>query len=131
MLTLFTTTVAAKELVMRCNENIYKYVEDPSGDKVFWKHKKKTKNKYEEWCTEAPTDRDIKNGMLAKEGWTRIIKNNKSTCLVKKITWSNPTDVWSNLASVTDFVKIARHVEYYANSKGSKKNILDIACKKL
>ena len=44
MLTLFTTTVAAKELVMKCNENIYKYVEDPSGDKVFWKHKKKTKN---------------------------------------------------------------------------------------
>jgi len=131
MLTLFTTAVAAEELVMKCNQTIYKYVEDPTGDKVFYKNKKMTKNKYQEFCAEAPTDGDIEIGMLTKEGLTRIIKDNKSTCLTKKITSSNPTEVLTNLVSVTDFVKFTRHVEYYANSTGSKKNVFDITCKKL
>ena len=45
MLTLFTTAVAAEELVMNCDEYIYKYIQDPAGDKIIWKHKKWTKNK--------------------------------------------------------------------------------------
>jgi len=129
MLTLFTTAVAAEELVMMCDKTIFKYVQDPAGDKVFWKDEKWTKNKYEEWCTEAPTKSDIENGMLESEGWTRIIKDNKATCLFKKITWSNPTEVMTNSVSVTDFVNFTRHVEYYVTSTGSKKNVYDITCK--
>ena len=131
MLTLFTTAVAAEELVMNCDEYIYKYIQDPAGDKIIWKHKKWTKNKYEEWCSEAPTKSDIENGMLSSEGWTRIIKDNKATCLIKKSTWSNPTEVMTNSVSVNDFVNFTRYVEYYVTSTGSKKNVLDITCKKL
>ena len=129
MLTLFTTAVAAEEIVMKCDEHTYKYIQDPARDKVFWKHKKWTKNKYEEWCSEAPTKSDIENGMLSSEGWTRIIKDNKATCLIKKSTWSNPTEVMTNSVSVTDFVNFTRHVEYYVTSTGSKKNVYDITCK--
>ena len=87
MLTLFTTAVAAEELFMKCGTFSYKYVQDPTGDKVYYKHKKMTKNKYQEFCAEAPTDGDIKYGMLTREGWTRIIKDNKATCLIKKTTY--------------------------------------------
>ena len=129
ILTLFTTTLVAEELFMKCDEFYYKYVQDPSGDKVFWKHKKWTKNKYEEWCTETPTKSDIENGMLEVEGSTRIIKDNKATCLIKKITLRNPTEVMTNSVSVTDFVNFTRHVEYYSTNTGSKKNVKDITCK--
>ena len=35
MLTLFTTAVAAEELVMKCGDNIYKYVQDTAEIKFF------------------------------------------------------------------------------------------------
>lgn len=125
MLTLFTTAVAAEEIVMKCDEYTYKYTQDPAGDKVFWKHKKWTKNKYEEWCIEFPA------GAISSEGWVRIIKDNKATCLFKKMTFSNPTEVVTNSVSVTDFVNFTRHIEMYAASRGSKKDVYDFTCKKL
>ena len=32
------------ELFMKCGLSTYKYIKDPAGDKVFYKHKKGTKN---------------------------------------------------------------------------------------
>jgi hypothetical protein len=129
MLTLFTTAVAAEELFMKCGTFSYKYVQDPTGDKVYYKHKKMTKNKYQEFCAEAPTDGDIKYGMLTREGWTRIIKDNKATCLIKKTTYKNNIER-TNAASVSDFVNLTRHLEWYHTNTGSKKNVKDITCKK-
>jgi hypothetical protein len=129
MLTLFTTAVAAEELFMKCDAFTYKYIQDPAGDKVFWKHKKWSKNKYKEWCAEALTEGDIKDGILAREGWTRIIKDNKATCLTKKTTFKNNIEE-TNAASVSDFINLTRHVEWYHTNSGSKKNVKDITCKK-
>ena len=75
MLTLFTTAVAAEDLIMRCGKNTYKYIQDPSGDRVLFKHAKATKNKYVEWCKNEPTK---KWGQVSIDGWTRIIKDNKA-----------------------------------------------------
>ena len=130
MLTLFTTAVAAEELFMMCDGFTYKYVQDPAGDKVFWKHRKWSKNKYDEWCTQVPSKNDIKAGQLTREGWTRIIKDNKATCLIKKTTYHNTIYVRTNSVSVSDFVNLTRHVEYYSTNTGSKKNVKDFTCKK-
>jgi len=100
------------------------------GDKVFWKHPEQTENKYEEWCAQVPTKSENKIGMLSKEGWVRIVKNNKATCLTKKINYHNTTVVVTNAVSVSDFAKLTRHIEWYSTSTGSKKNIRDLTCEK-
>ena len=124
MLTLFTTAVAAEELFMKCGQTTYKYVQDPAGDKVFWKNPKGTKNKYKEWCTEA-----VQGKQISKVGWTRIVKDNKATCLSKKITYPNNIER-TNSVSVNDYVNLTRHIEWYHTNTGSTKNVKDITCKK-
>ena len=124
MLVLFSTNVAAAELFMKCGESTYKYISDPSGDKVFWKHPKGTKNKYKEWCSEA-----VQGAQISKEGWVRIIKDNKATCISKKITY--PKNVTrTNSISVNDYVQLTRHIEWYHSKSGDKKHVKDIKCKK-
>ena len=124
MLVLFSTNVAAAELFMKCGESTYKYISDPSGDKVFWKHPKGTKNKYKEWCSEA-----VQGAQISKEGWVRIIKDNKATCIIKKITY--PKNVTrTNSISVNDYVQLTRHMEWYHSKSGDKKHVKDIKCKK-
>ena len=59
ILTLFTTAVAADELFMKCGPTTFKYINDPAGDKVFWKNRNATKNKYEEWCSNELRKEDI------------------------------------------------------------------------
>ena len=121
MLTLFTTAVAAEELFMKCDSAIYKYVQDPAGDKVFYKNKN---NKYKEWCTEAP-----QGAQIAKEGFVRIIKDNRATCISKKITYPNNIEVTNSL-SVNDYVNLTRYREWYHTRSGSKKNVYEVNCKK-
>ena len=124
MLVLFSTNVAAAELFMKCGESTYKYISDPSGDKVFWKHPKGTKNKYKEWCSEA-----VQGAQISKEGWVRIIKDNKATCIIKKITY--PKNVTrTNSITVNDYVQLTRHMEWYHSKSGDKKHVKDIKCKK-
>ena len=129
ILTLFTTAVAADELFMKCGKDRYKYVEDSAGDKVFWKHPKGTKNKYVEWC-DGKVNKDW--GMVSREGHVRIIKNNKATCLAKKVTYvrDGKTTERTNSLSVSDFVNLTRHIEWYHTNTGNKKNVKDIKCKK-
>ena len=129
ILTLFTTAVAADELIMKCGKNTYKYLKNSSGDIVLYKNAKTTKNKYIEWCT---NDIIKKWGMVSIDGWTRIIKNNKATCLVKKVTYKNDgkTTERTNSVSVNDFVNLTRHAEWYHTNTGSKKNVKDFKCKK-
>jgi len=123
MLTLFTTAVAAEELFMKCGNPTYKYVQDPAGDKVFMKNKG-TNNEYVEWCTEAPQATQI-----TKEGWVRIVKDNKATCISKKIIYANNVEETNSL-SVNDFINLTRHIEDYSTNTGSKKNVKDVTCKK-
>ena len=123
ILTLFTTAVAAEELVMMCDSAIYKYVQDPAGDKVFYKNKN-TNNKYKEWCDELPS-----RGTISSEGRVRIIKDNKATCMVKKSIFPNNIERTNSL-SVNDFINLTRHLESYQTNTGSKKNVYDITCKK-
>ena len=120
----FSTTVVAEELFMQCGESRYKYVMDPNGDKVFWKHKKGTKNKYQEWCQETPVGKQI-----SKEGWTRIIKDKKAICMSKKVTYPNNIEV-TNSISVNDYVKLTRQLEWYHTKTGDKKNTKTVKCKK-
>jgi hypothetical protein len=129
ILTLFTTAVAADELFMKCGKNTYKYLKNSSGDIVLYKNAKTTKNKYIEWCT---NDIIKKWGMVSIDGWTRIIKNNKATCLVKKVTYINDgkTTERTNSVSVNDFVNLTRHAEWYHTNTGSKKHVKDFKCKK-
>jgi hypothetical protein len=129
ILTLFTTAVAADELFMKCGKNTYKYLKNSSGDIVLYKNAKTTKNKYIDWCT---NDIIKKWGMVSIDGWTRIIKNNKATCLVKKVTYINDgkTTERTNSVSVNDFVNLTRHAEWYHTNTGSKKNVKDFKCKK-
>ena len=46
ILIFFSTNVVAQDLIMKCGENTYKYISDPSGDKVMWKHPKGTKKSW-------------------------------------------------------------------------------------
>ena len=124
MLALFSTNVAAAELFMKCGENTYKYISDPSGDSVMWKHPKSTRNKYKEWCKEEAT-----KPMLTREGWVRIIKDNKATCMVKKTLYPKNIER-TNSVSVSDFVQLTRHIEWYHTNSGDKKNVRDYKCKK-
>ena len=124
ILVLFSTNVAAETLFMKCGESTYKYLTDPSGDKVFWKHPKGTKNKYQEWCQEGPVGKQI-----SKEGWTRIIKDKKATCMVQKTVYPN-NNIRTNSISVNDYVNLTRHIEWYHSKTGEKKHVKDIKCKK-
>ena len=114
---------------MKCGKDTYKYIQDATGDKVLWKHPKGTKNKYVEWCT-GKVNKDW--GMVSIEGHARIIKNNKATCLAKKVTYvkGGKTTERTNSLSVSDFVNLTRHVEWYHTNTGSKKNVKDLKCKK-
>ena len=124
ILIFFSTNVVAQDLIMKCGESTYKYISDPSGDKVLYKHPKGTKNKYKEWCPEvAPKP------ALSREGWVRIIKDNKATCMVKKVKYPNNIERTNSL-SVSDFVQLTRHYEYYHTKAGDKKIVRDYKCKK-
>jgi len=126
ILSLFTTATTAEELIMKCGESTYKYIKDPSGDKVFWKSFKGTKNKYQEWCAKIPA----KNSrIISVEGWARIIKDYKATCMVKKILHNDNT-ASTNSISVSDFVKLTRHTEWYHPDTGNVKQVRDFNCKK-
>ena len=48
ILIFFSTNVVAQDLIMKCGDYTYKYISDPSGDQVLYKHPKGTKNKYKE-----------------------------------------------------------------------------------
>ena len=124
ILIFFSTNVVAQDLIMKCGESTYKYISDPSGDKVLYKHPKGTKNKYKEWCREEAT-----KPMLSREGWTRIIKDNKATCMVKRSVFPNNIER-TNSISVNDFVQLTRHYEWYHTNSGDKKNVRDYKCKK-
>ena len=130
ILTLFTTAVAADELFMKCGPSTYKYIKDSAGDKVLWKNRNATKNKYEEWCADEQINKTW--GQVSKEGWVRIIKGNKATCIFKKVTFINDgkTTERTNSLSVSDFVNLTRHIEWYHTNTGNKKNVKDIKCKK-
>ena len=128
-LTFFITATSAEELIMKCGKNTYKYIKDPTGDNVLWKHAKATSNKYIEWCTDKPNK---KLGLVSIEGLTRIIKDNKATCLVKKATYkkNGKKTERTNSVSVSDFVQLSRYTEWYHTNTGSKKNVKDFKCKK-
>jgi hypothetical protein len=128
-LILFTTCVAAEDFIMKCGDNTYKYVQDPTGDQVFLKHRNYTKNKYEEWCSEGFAPSSSITGLISKEGWVRIIKDKKATCIVKKLSFRDNTER-TNSVAVYDFVNLTRHAEWYHTNTGSKKNVKDFKCKK-
>ena len=129
ILNFFTFSVSAEDLIMKCGKNTYKYIQDPSGDKVVWKHPQATANKYKEWCTNEPNK---KWGLVSIDGWTRIIKDNKATCLIKKATFKKDgkTTIRSNSVSVSDFINLTRYTEWYHTNTGNKKNIKEFKCKK-
>ena len=127
MLSLFTTAVAADELFMKCGPHTYKYIKDPAGDKVFLKNRKYTKNKYVEWC-----GKELRKGDISRDGVVRIIKNEKATCIIKSVKYKYEGKVLerTNSLSVSDFVNLTRHIEWYHTNTGNKKNVKDIKCKK-
>ena len=127
ILTLFTTAVAADELFMKCGKDTYKYIKDSAGDKVFYKHKKGTKNKYVEWC-----GKELRKGDISIDGWVRIIKNEKASCIIKKVKYKHEGKIYerTNSLSVSDFANLTRHAEWYHTNTGNKKNVKDLKCKK-
>ena len=77
-----------------------------------------------EWCKKEPT-----KPMLSREGWVRIIKDNKATCMVKKTKYPNNIER-TNSISVSDFSQLTRHIEWYHTKTGDKKHVRDYKCKK-
>ena len=126
ILILFSTNVAAAELIMKCGDYTYKYIEDSAGDRVDYKHPKGTKNKYKEWCAEK------RDNVISREGYSRIIKDHKATCLVGKMVYKykGKTMTRSNSVSVSNFDTLIRTTELYHSNTGSKKNTKDFKCKK-
>ena len=126
ILILFSTNVAAAELIMKCGEYTYKYIEDSAGDRVDYKHRQGTKNKYIEWCSKK------RDGDISLAGYSRIIKDHKATCLIGKVVYKykGKTMTRSNSVSVSNFDTLTRTAEWYHSNTGSKKNTIDSKCKK-
>ena len=127
-LILFTTSISAEEIIMRCGKNTYKYIKGTSEDNVFWKSAKLTKNKYKQWCSEElPSKRSI-----SVEGVVRIIDNFRAKCLVKKFKYKHEGKILtrSNSVSVNDFINLTRYTEWYHSNTGNKKNTKKYNCKK-
>jgi hypothetical protein len=123
-LVLFTTCVAAEDFIMKCGDNTYKYIKDPTGDQVFVKHPW-SNNEYVEFCTKEIIADDI----ISIEGWVRIIKDKKATCILKKLSFRDNSEMTNNI-SIIDFMNLTRHHEFYHTKTGSKKNVNDYVCKK-
>ena len=122
ILMLFTTSVAAEEMFMKCGKiTTYKYISDSSGDKIFLRNKY-TKNKYEEWCTP-----DVP-GVILVEDHNVIIKNFKGICMFGRVVFDDGYEVKSN-TSVTDFVALTRTREFFDN-KNTEKMKESYKCKK-
>ena len=115
ILILFTTSVAAEEMFMKCGKKTtYKYISDTSGDKIFLRNKY-TKNKYEEWCS---ADKPPPGSILV-EDHNVIIKDFKGICMVAKVVYDDGYEITSN-TSVTDFVALTRTREFFDNEHTDK-----------
>ena len=79
-LILFTTSISAEEIIMRCGKNTYKYIKGETADNILWKNSYWTKNKYEQWCS----DKIKQKNTESREGVVLIVKDKKGTCMVKK-----------------------------------------------
>ena len=123
ILILFTTSVAAEEMFMKCGPTTYKYISDSSGDKIFLRNKY-TKNKYEEWCS---ADKPPPGSILV-EDHNVIIKNFKGICIVGRVVYDDGYEIKLN-TSVTDFVALTRTREFFDN-KNTEKIKQSFKCKK-
>ena len=123
LLILFTGSVSAEELFMKCDYTTYKYSTDPSGDKIFLKNKY-TKNKYVSWCDKNKPP----PGAVLVEGHNKIIENYKGICMVAKVVYDDGYVLTSN-TSVTDFKALTRNREYFDNT-GPDKKVDSFKCKK-
>ena len=123
LIVLFTGSVSAEELFMKCGDTTYKYSTDPSGDKIFLKYKY-TKNKYVSWCDKNKPP----PGAVLVEGHNKIIENYKGICMVAKVVYDDGYVLTSN-TSVTDFKALTRNREFFDN-KGPDKVVKSFKCKK-
>ena len=125
ILILFTTSVAAEEMFMKCGPTTYKYISDSSGDKIFLRNKY-TKNKYEEWCS---ADKPPPGSILV-EDHNVIIKDFKGICMVGRVVYDDGYELKSN-TSVTDFVALTRTREFLImNIQTKSRNPLSVKRRK-
>ena len=78
-LILFTTSISAEEIIMKCGKNTYKYTKGETADNILWKNSRWTKNKYEQWCSKKP-----RYNSVSREGVVLIVKDKKGLGLVVK-----------------------------------------------
>lgn len=127
-LILFTTSISAEEIIMRCGKNTYKYIKGETADNILWKNSYWTKNKYEQWCS----DKIKQKNTESREGIVLIVKDKKGTCMVKKHKYKYEGKIMtrSNSVSVNDFAKLTRYSEWYHSNTGNTKNTKKYNCKK-
>ena len=126
-LILFTTSISAEEIIMKCGKNTYKYTKGETADNILWKNSRWTKNKYEQWCSKKP-----RYNSVSREGVVLIVKDKKGTCIVKKHKYKHEGKIMtiSNSVSVNDFAKLTRYREWYHSNTGNTKNTKKFNCKK-
>ena len=125
-LILFTTSLSAEEIIMRCGKNTYKYIKGETADNILYKNSF-TKNKYKQWCS-----KESSKNTISIEGLVFIAKDKKGTCMFKKRKYKHEGKILtsSNSVSVNDFAKLTRYSEWYHSNTGNKKNTKKYNCKK-
>ena len=112
ILIFFSTNLVAQDLIMKCGEHTYKYISDPSGDKVLYKILKELKI-------------STKNGAKNQQNQCWVEKVGLELLKIIKDMYGQRTKYPNNIERTNsvsgDFIKLTRHIEWYHTKSGDKK----------
>ena len=98
-LTIFSSNILAQEILMKCKYNIYTYIADTKGEKIYSANiKSREKKKVREYCPSSVNETNY-HQFLSLEGVEYSIDDYKGICKVSKVEYTN-----GNTASGVEFV---------------------------
>ena len=122
ILILFTTSVAAEEIIISCQYNKYKYIIKDSGNNILQASKKFDKGKYYQWCP-----METKNAFprfISASGPGLLLSDLKGVCMVDvakfKMADGSGVGVVKNSTTVIDFKKLILKTEYFWKDEKKK-----------
>ena len=110
---------------MDCKTGKYRYINNNSGAKILYTHKKRDKGKWAGWCPAEVTEKN-KSWFVSAKDHNLLISENKGVCMVSegkfKMTNGKVGIVRSN-TSVVDFTKklILQNIFGWMKKKNLKK----------
>ena len=118
----FSSVVSAQEILMDCKTGKYRYINNDSGAKILYTHKKRDKGKWAGWCPAEVTEKN-KLWFVSAKDHNLLISENKGICMVSegkfKMTNGKVGTVRSN-TSIVDFTKKTYTTEYCWMDKKKK-----------